>query len=154
MGFNSGFKELISLSVQIVGTSVSRNVALHFATITKRWERRNEDPYFRLLVYDSVLSEDSGILGYNTISDELFTTFRKNLVPSSMGKWLPNFEAVLDEEFFLDSCPVTVKALCNIVSQNWTNNSTSLRISSLGSLERLFSLHLQSSCGFSGSTFL
>jgi hypothetical protein len=35
-----------------------------------------------------------------------------------MGKWLPNFEAVLDEEFFLDSRPVTVKALYNIVFQN------------------------------------
>jgi hypothetical protein len=54
----------------------------------------------------------------------------------------------------LDSRPVTVKALYNIVFQNWTNNSTSLRISSLGSLERLFSLRLQSSCGFWGSTFL
>jgi hypothetical protein len=97
---------------------VSRYVTLYFATVTKREERRNEDPYFRLLVYDNVLSEDSDFLGCNTVSDELFTTFRKNLVPSSMGKWLPNFVAVLDEEFFLDSCPVTVKALCNIVSQN------------------------------------
>jgi hypothetical protein len=66
-------------------------------------ELRNKDPYFRILVYGNVLSGASGFLGYNAVSDELFTTFRKNLVPSSMGKLLPNFEAVLEEEFFLDS---------------------------------------------------
>jgi len=82
---------------------VSRYVALYFGTVTKWKEPSNEVPYFRLPVYGNVLSEDSGFLGYNAVSGELCKTFRKNLVPSSMGEWLPNFEAVLEEELFLDS---------------------------------------------------
>jgi hypothetical protein len=46
---------------------MSGYVASYIVTVTKLKVLRNEDPYFRLLVYDNVLSEYSGFLGYKAV---------------------------------------------------------------------------------------